>query len=351
MKEYKNPFTIRKDHLTCPLPLTLESYWACEADCLHCVARKLNRTWGHEQRATDPDVVEKRLSSALRNKNPRSPLSTALHNRKVIWIGRKTDPYQPVENELEVTRRLIKILTFLEYPFLICSRYPTNACRDVDLFLKAGKSFTFLVEITPGGESDREIFERKRTTPVEHRLRLVRKWQRKGIHIGVRGEPFIPGYHTADQFRDTLRMLRSHDLTSYNTYNLHMNEYTLLRLHEAGLDIERIWSHNQDRLWKPLQRQLCQIAEEEGIKLGCPDFVNVPPDWRSPTTTCCGVDISECFLFNTHHWRRMLQQGYSPEDILKDSWEGIGKEEDIDQAEKILTKRSNKFYTMKDAGL
>ena len=149
MKEYKNPFTIRKDHLTCPLPLTLESYWACEADCLHCVARRLNRIWGHEQRATDPDAVEKRLSSALRNKNPRSPLSIALHNRKVIWIGRKSDPYQPIEAELKVTRRLIKILTFLEYPFIICTRYPGEARRDVDLFLKAGKLCTLLIEITP----------------------------------------------------------------------------------------------------------------------------------------------------------------------------------------------------------
>jgi len=349
MREYKSPICIRGAHLTCPLPLALESYWACEADCLHCVGRKLNKIWGHEQRATNPDEVAKKLRNALRNKNPKSPISQALHAKKVLWIGRKSDPYQPVELKLEVTRRLIQLLIELRWTFVVCSRYQSNAMRDMDIFLEAKELMTFLVEITPGGEADWELFERKRTTPVQRRLRIARRWQQQGIHVGVRGEPFIPGYHTAKQFRETLRLIRSYGLKSYNTYNLHMNEYTLHRLHDAGLDIERIWEHNQDKLWRPLQRDLCRIADEEGINLGCPDFVNVPPGWKNCANTCCGVDVPGAFTFNTHNWRTLSEKGIPPKDIIDDTWEGIGTDEDRGMAKKILSGRSKDYYTMEDS--
>jgi hypothetical protein len=226
------------------------------------------------------------------------------------------------------------------------SRYVHNAIRDEDLFDAA--RFAFLVEITPGAESDWELFERRRTTPVEKRLRIAGRWAARGYNIGVRGEPFIPGYHTTDQFRDMLKRLRSHGLTSYNTYNLHMNELTLQRMNDAGLDIERIWKHNQDQRWRPIQQKLCQIAEEEKITLGCPDFVNVPSGWESSTNTCCGVSVPNPLSFNTHQWRTEYLDGSTPEEILDNTWEGIGTEEDRETAWAILSGRSNEFYTMKD---
>lgn len=350
MREYKNPITIRKAHLTCPLPLALEAYWACEADCLHCMGRRLNKIWGEEQRAADPDNVTEKLQRALRNKHPRSVIAQALHAKKVLWIGRKSDPYQPIEMALEVTRQLLKSLVDMEWPFIVCSKYVANAKRDEDILLEAGELATFLIEITPGLEADWHLFEHARTTPIHRRLRIARHWQKKGMNIGVRGEPFIAGYHTVRQFRETLRLLKSYGLKSYNTYTLHMNEYTMKRLYAAGLDIERIWEHNQDVLWGPIQKKLCQVADEEDIILGCPDFVNVPTDWKSKTNTCCGVDIPGAFTFNTHHWCGMVQDGIKSCDVIDETWEGIGKDEDKLTAKGILTGSSEYYYTMKDAG-
>lgn len=351
MLEYKNPFAIRGQHLNCPLPLTLEAYWACEADCLHCMGRRLNQIWGTEQRVADPVKVEAKLKASQKRNNPKSPLAVALKNKKSLWIGRKSDPYQPIEMEKRVTRAYVRMLTKLDWPFIICSRYIINASRDERLFKKAKNLLTFLVEITPGAEKDWEVFESKRTTPIEDRLKYAKRWTELGIHVGVRGEPFIPSYHTYKDFRDILKRLKSYGLKSYNTYNLHMNEYTLKRLHNAGLDIEKIWRHNQDRLWKPIQRKLCEIADEEGIILGCPDFVNVPKGWKSRTNTCCGVEVCNAFTYNTHNWRLQLQEGYSCDGILIDTWEGIGTQENIDLAEIILKKKSKDFYTMGDAEL
>jgi DNA repair photolyase len=349
MKQYKNPICIRHAHLSCPLPLTLESYWACEADCHHCPGRKLNEVWGKEQRVANPVHVEQKLYNALKNNNPQSALARALATKKTLWLGRKADPYQPLETKKHITKALIQILNKLQWSFIVCSRYTEHMLSDTKLFLQ-GKS-TLLIEITPGGESDRELFERNRTTPIKNRLKAAAQWNKKDIHVGIRGEPFIPGYHTTKQFRDILKQIKSYGLHSYNTYNLHLNEYNARRLSGIGLDIEKIWRYNQDRLWQPIQRKLCSIADEENIILGCPDFVNVPVGWRCKANTCCGVNITKSFTFNTHMWRRLLLKGKSPKAVLKNTWENIGTEKDYEQGKAIIYGTSKDMYSMKDAGL
>ena len=122
MLKYKNPLTIRSGHLTCPLSLSLEAYWACEADCYHCIGRRLNKVWGEEQRAADPIDVEKRLRNALKKEHS-TTMSKALHRKKAIFFGRKADPYQPIELQKRVSKRLIQVLFDLDWSFAICSRY------------------------------------------------------------------------------------------------------------------------------------------------------------------------------------------------------------------------------------
>lgn len=350
-KIYKSPIAMRQDHLTCPLALALESYWECSADCLHCMGRRLNQIWGTEQRITDPEAVKKTLLNALKNNNPRTIIAQALHQKKAFFLGRKADPYQLLENEKKVTQRLIEILIELKWPVVICSRYQANMERDTDLFWEGGKWIHLLTEITPGAETDWELFERKRTTPIERRLEITRHWQKIGIKVGVRGEPYIPGYHTLAQFRDILKRLKSYGLKSYNIYNLHINEYTIKRLYVIGLDIEKIWTLNQDKHWKILQNKLCRIADEVGIILGCPDFVNTGWGNIQQTNTCCGIEVCNALTFNTHNWKRDLQftDDLSNEELLDSTWEEIGTDEDYEKGKQIIAfKKSKDFYTLND---
>lgn len=351
MKEFKNPITIRSGHLTCSLPLSLESYWACDANCSHCIGRRLNNVWGNDQRASNPENVKRKLQNALKKENS-SVISKALFRKKAFFFGRKADPYQPIELEKRITKGLIEVLFELDWPFAICSKYQSNMDIDTDLFLKRPDLISILVEITPGLDKDWELFEQKRTTPVLDRLKISQKWINAGLNVGVRGEPFIPGYHTTTQFRETLRLLKKFGIKSYNIYNLHINEFNIKRLHEIGLDIEKIWTLNQDQYWKKIQVKLCNIAEKEGIILGCPDFVNVPTNWRPKTNTCCGVNIPNAFTYNTNIWRGMIMDGIKPDKILSKTWEGIGTDEDIKNGDMIVKgKNSKDFYTFKNSGL
>lgn len=351
MKHYSSAVGIRGDCLYCPLPLSIDSYWNCLTDCHHCYLRRLNRTWGQDLRPADPDRVRHQLDKGLSNSNPKSSLGWALKRKKTLRLGNKTDPYQLAECEYQVTRRIIEHLNQLDWSFVIQTRFTGVLQRDEDLLTESASKglLTIMPVISPGAESDWELLERGRTTPVEERLGSLKRWVSKGWNVGVNGEPFIPGYHTLDQFRDILRRLKSVGVRSYNTYNLHFNDHVAKRFVDLGLDVERIWEHNQDKLWRPIQRQLCAIADEEGMILGCPDFVNLDPNWVQRSNTCCGVMVPNPSKFNTHWWRHLVQKGKSKQQILQSTWEGIG---DYELGKQVLMGEPGcEFFTLRDAGL
>jgi hypothetical protein len=56
-------------------------------------------------------------------------------------------------------------------------------------------------------------------------LVILRYFKSQGCDIGVNGEPFIPGYHTIEQFETMMKRLKGYGIPSYNTYNLHFNAF------------------------------------------------------------------------------------------------------------------------------
>lgn len=348
--EFKSPICVRGDNLYCPLPVAVDSYFNCLVDCHHCYFRRLNRTWGQDLRPSDPENVHRILSNGLKNKNPQTTMAHALKLKKTIRVGNKVDPYQPCEMEHRVTSRILTVLTNLDWTFAIQTRFLSNLQFDEGLLDMAHAKglLTLIPIISPGAEYDWEILERKRTTPIEDRLKILKKWVARGWNIGVNGEPFIPGLHTPELFRDILKRLKAVGIKSYNTYNFHFNDYVAKRLNEIGIDIMKIWELNQNDKWKPIQRQLCQIADEEGMILGCPDFVNTGPEWVEKANTCCGVNVPNPSRFNTHFFKKYLQKGKDVEIIIDRTWEGIGEKE---MGLKILNGTTKDFYTMKDAGM
>ena len=192
------------------------------------------------------------------------------------------------------------------------------------------------------------MLERKRTTPIEERFQHLKILKKQGIKVAVNGEPFIPGFHTIQEFENILKRLKSNGIKTYNTYNLHLNDFVAKRFHSIGLDIEKIWILNQDKNWKPILRQLCDIAKKYNIILGCPDFVNVRSDWPNKTNTCCGINVDKPTTYNAHTWRNMVLANQSVDEIVEKTWDGIGNYE---EGIKVLTGKAENMYTFVDAGL
>ncbi len=350
VKEYKAAVGLRGDCLYCPLSLTIDSYWNCLVNCHHCYFRRLNRTWGGDLRAANPDHVLRKLSNGLKTTHPQSSLAYALKNKLTIRVGNKTDPYQPIEDKHGITRQILKGLIKLNWTFAIQTRFLSNLQRDEDLLEQVHKKglLTLIPIIRPGAERDWEILEKGRTTPILERFRILEKYIRKGWNVGVNGEPFIPGYHTVAQFRDMLKRLVSIGVRSYNIYNLHLNDYVAKNLHGIGLDIRKIWIMNQDHNWKVVLSLLLQVSKEYPIIIGCPDFVNSGPLWVEKANTCCGVNVPKPSTFTTHSWKRLLQLGVKPNRVLERTNQNVG---DKKLAYDIVHGIPCKMFTMRDAGL
>jgi len=345
MKILKKALSIRGDSYYCPLSFQLDSYWNCYSQCADCFMRRMNRTWGFEQRKTDPNLVKKQLINGLKNPNPRTPLAFAIKQRKTIRFGNKADPYQDCEIEYKVTQKLIQVLNELEWSYVIQTKSTANLLRDLEYLKENKKNITIMPVISCGLEKDWKLLEFERTTNPIERLEHVQLLQEAGFNVGVNGEPFIPGYHSVKDFEKMIKKLKDFGIKSYNIYNLHLNDWVAKELTKLGLDIERIWIMNRDENWGRVLPELIEIAVENGIDLGCPDFVN-SGKYQEQANTCCGIDVPNPTTFNIINWKKLRLKGIGDLDsIAKETWDGVG---DFDFGLKILKGEIDEVYSLKD---
>jgi len=346
MKKLKQGITMRGDSLYCPLSLSLDSYGNCLTDCYHCYFRNLNKVWGEDLKPLDVENFEKKLISGLKNQKPKTPLAYALNNKKTIRWGNKTDPFQLVEKDYGIAHRVFSILKKLEWSFVIQTRF-THVLEFYQSFIFDCKNLvTIMPVVSPGLGKDWELFERKRTTLPIERIKYIARLKRKGIKVGVNGEPFIPGFHTVKDFEKTLKVLINHNIYQYNTYNFHFNAFVAKRLvNLPGVDIEKIWFYNQDNQWRLILGKLIDLAEKYGVKLGCPDFVNSGKNYIEPFNTCCGIDVQNPCKFNTHFFKKYKQQGCNINQIIDCTYDGTG---DLEEGVSIINGKNSKRFTLND---
>lgn len=336
--------TLRGDFYYCPLALQLSTYWNCEATCAHCYLRRLNRTWGQDLRPLDPAVLRKQVKSDAEGREPRSPLAWAIRNRQTVYLGAKSDPYQPAELTHRSTRAALRILLKAGFSVVIATMFTEHLEDDRALLEDYRDQVTIMPIVSPGLERDWNVLERQKTTNPVHRLEHGAEWQARGFNVGINGEPFIPGFHTIDEFDHVITLLRILGLKSYNTYNLHLNDWNLKELYAVGADIERIAQENLDAFWYPVQQKLIQIAQSQGIILGCPDFVNSGSyDWG--TNTCCGMNVPNPIRFNLIHWKKLAAKGVPEESILSSTFEGVGE---LEYGRQLLQGKVPELLSLKD---
>ncbi len=347
----KHGITVRGDSLYCPLPLSVEPYWWCAPNCPHCYFRGLNHVWGKEWRPIDLDAFERKLVNGQRNANPRTTLAHCLARKKTMRVGNKTDPYQPIEAKLQRATGAVKVLCEQDWTFVIQTRFITRAWNMTKALLLANLHLvTLLPIISPGAEQDWEQLERSRTEPIPSRLETIQTALRAGLSVGVQGEPFIPGYHTEQQFRDMLARLKAIGVNRYNTYNFHFTAHVAKRLaaEVPQVDVERVWYYNQDEQWRPILGRLLDIARDMDMVLGCPDFVNSGPEYRERANTCCGIDVPNPCTFNTHYFKQYAQDGMTASEIIDATYDGSG---DPVVAEQIVRGQGSDMFTLRDAGI
>ncbi len=179
----------RNDSPDVPFDRSINPYQGCEHGCAYCYARP-----AHAYLGLSPGLdFETRIFA----KTNAAELLTAELARpdyrcEPITIGGNTDPYQPAERELGITRGVIRVLVEHAHPFSIITK---NALieRDVDLLATMANAHRVraYVSVTSLDSALSSRLEPRASAP-RRRLETVRRLADAGIPVGVMVAPVIP---------------------------------------------------------------------------------------------------------------------------------------------------------------
>jgi DNA repair photolyase len=172
-----------------PFGVSLNPYRGCEHGCIYCFARPTHSYLGlspgldFESRIyakiNAPELLERELSKKSYVPEP-------------IALGVNTDAWQPAERDLQLTRRVVEVMSERNQPFAAITKSSLIE-RDIDLLapMAARGQFMAAITITTLDADIARTLEPRAATP-SRRLRTIRTLSEAGIPVGVSIAPVIP---------------------------------------------------------------------------------------------------------------------------------------------------------------
>ena len=168
---------------------SVNPYRGCEHGCAYCFARPTHEYLGFsagldfESRILVKEDAPRLLAEAL-NRRSWKPQPLALSG--------VTDPYQPIDARLRLTRQCIEILAEFRNPVAVITKNDL-VLRDGDLLgrMAGWQGAVVHVSITTLDPALANIMEPRTSTPAK-RLRAIRELSAGGVPAGVLAAPVIP---------------------------------------------------------------------------------------------------------------------------------------------------------------
>lgn len=174
---------------------SINPYRGCEHGCIYCFARPT-----HAYLNLSPGLdFETRL---FFKPNAAALLAAELgrpgYRCSPIAVGANTDPYQPVERRLEVTRSVLEVLDRFNHPVHIITKGSLIG-RDIDLLAGLAKRrlVVVMVSVTTLRDELKRTLEPRAASPGA-RLRVIETLSAAGIPVGVLVAPVIPCVNDAE---------------------------------------------------------------------------------------------------------------------------------------------------------
>src|SRR5947208_224504 len=162
---------------------------SCGNRCVYCYARPTHAYLGLSPgldfetrlyaKTNAAEVLEKELSKPG-------------YVPSLIALGANTDPYQPIERRLEITRSILRVLSAFNHPVGITTK-SSLVERDVDILgpMAAKRLVRVFISITTLDHDLARRMEPRATAP-KRRIQTVHALAEAGIPVGVLVAPLIP---------------------------------------------------------------------------------------------------------------------------------------------------------------
>jgi len=169
---------------------SINPYRGCEHGCIYCYARPAHAYMGL---SAGLDFESKLFFKPEAARLLERELSDPRYKPEIIHIGGNTDPYQPQERKLRVTRQVLEVLERFNHPFSIISK-SALILRDLDVIssMSTKNLVRVAISITTLDRRLARSMEPRAATP-EKRLEAVRRLAGAGVPVIVMFAPCIPG--------------------------------------------------------------------------------------------------------------------------------------------------------------
>src|SRR6266850_8015579 len=170
--------------------VSLNPYRGCEHGCIYCYARPTHEYLGFSAGLDfETRIMVKEDAPQLL----RAEMSKKSWAPQTVVIGGVTDPYQPVERKLRLTRRCLEVFLEFKNPATVITKNHL-VTRDIDVLAAMAKENLagVFVSITTLRKELTQIME-PRTAVPKMRLAVIEKMVKAGVPVGVMVAPVIPG--------------------------------------------------------------------------------------------------------------------------------------------------------------
>lgn len=173
-----------------PFDRSINTYRGCEHGCIYCFARP-----SHAYLGLSPglDFETRLIARPNAAEVLRRELSQPRYKVAPIAIGTNTDPYQPCERDLGLTRACLEVLDQFSHPVAIVTK-GTLIERDLDILsamaarglVRVGISVTTL-------DPDLSRRMEPRAPSPTRRLATIRRLSQAGVPVRIMTSPIVPG--------------------------------------------------------------------------------------------------------------------------------------------------------------
>jgi DNA repair photolyase len=173
-----------------PFEASINPYRGCEHGCIYCYARPSHEYLGFSAGLDFETriLVKPEIAALLR-----AELSSPKWLPKLVTIGGVTDPYQPVEKRLRLTRSCFEVFAEFRNPCSVVTKSGL-VTRDIDVFQELARfqAVSVYVSVTTLDPAMHRVLEPRSSAPWR-RLAAIEALAKAGIPVGALVAPVIPG--------------------------------------------------------------------------------------------------------------------------------------------------------------
>ena len=169
---------------------SINPYRGCEHGCIYCFARPTHAYLGL---SPGLDFESKLIARPKAAEVLEAELRAKSYVPEVIAIGTNTDPYQPIEREHKIMRRILEVLLEYRHPVAVVTK-GTLIERDADILGEMGKLGLARVGVSVTS-LDRNVARKMepRVPGPERKLKMIRVLTDAGCPVRIMASPVIPG--------------------------------------------------------------------------------------------------------------------------------------------------------------